>query len=203
MGSTRPILNLSDNKCLGFLIKDQLDPSLLTVEYAQTKQVVETVQAMGKNAWPGAKDLKNGCYNVSVHKSEILRLGFIFDGKLYFFERLPMGSSSSPKIFTDFMHFSLWVMKNDNSNLYHATVEASSIDTSSFITDSGIQTRNGLTTIALIFNHLDDILGGHQQNSIAWKQLKHSETILRRRSLRTKDAIAKPPSQVQQWEKSS
>ena len=36
---------------------DNLDPKLCTVEYAQTRQVVETVQAMGKNAWLWAKDL--------------------------------------------------------------------------------------------------------------------------------------------------
>ena len=47
-GSTRPILNLSDKKIFHYSINDLIDPKLCTVEYAQTKQVVETVRALGK-----------------------------------------------------------------------------------------------------------------------------------------------------------
>ena len=43
-GSTRPILNLSDKKIFHYSINDIIDPKLCTVEYAQTKQVVETVR---------------------------------------------------------------------------------------------------------------------------------------------------------------
>ena len=83
-GTTRPILNLSDKKEVGFSINDLLDPTLCTVEYAQTKQVVETVRALGKGAWLWAKDLKDGYYNVSVHKSDVLKLGFVFEERVYF-----------------------------------------------------------------------------------------------------------------------
>ena len=97
------------------------------------------------------------------------------------------------------MHFPLWAIKTDKPHLYYTTVNASDIDTSSFISESDVYTKNGRTTIALIFHYLDDILGGHKKRSIAWKQFRHSESILRKLSLRTKDAKAKPPSQVQQW----
>ena len=41
------------------------------------------------------KDLKDGYYNVSVNKKDIHKLGFMFDGKMYMFQRFLMGSSSS------------------------------------------------------------------------------------------------------------
>ena len=58
-GSTRHILNSSGTMLFDHSINDIIDPELCTVEYAQTKQVVETVRALGKNAWLWAKDLKD------------------------------------------------------------------------------------------------------------------------------------------------
>ena len=107
-GSTRHILNLSDKTTFHYSINNLIDPKVCTVEYAQTKQIVETVRALGKNAWLLAKDLKVGYYTVSVNEKDIHKLSFIFDGKIYMFQRLPMGLSSSSNIFTEFMHFWLW-----------------------------------------------------------------------------------------------
>ena len=198
-GTTRPILNLSDKKNIGISINQMLDPSLCTVEYAQTKQVVETVRALGKNAWLWAKDLKDGYYNVPIHKSDVFKLGFIFEGKIYVFQRLPMGLSSSPKIFTDFMKFPIWAIKADKPDLYYIMVDPSLINTDNFISDADIYKTHSSATLAIIFYYLDDILGGHPSESKAWDQFNHSEQILRKLSLRTKNAKAKPPAQVQQW----
>ena len=67
------------------------------------------------------------------------------------------------------------------------------------IQNSDLHAKNGLTTVATIFHYLDDTLGGHQIESKAIEQFEHSEAILRKLSLRTKESKAKPPSQVQQW----
>ena len=182
-----------------FSINEKLDPQLCTVEDAQTKQVVETVQAMGKDAWLWAKDLQDGYYNVSVHPDDVHKLGFVFDGRIYFFARLPMGSSSSPKLFTDFMHFPLWAIKSDRQNIYYVSASTQSVNTDNFMQGSDIHVTDDITTIALIFHYLDDILGGHREPDIAWKQFRHSEKILQSLSLRTKDSKSKPPSQTQQW----
>ena len=47
-GSTRPILNLFDQTKFNYCINNLMDPKLCMVDYAQTKQVVETVWALGK-----------------------------------------------------------------------------------------------------------------------------------------------------------
>ena len=66
--STRRILNLSDETTFKHSINNLIDPKFSTVEHAQTKQVIETVWALGKNAWSWAKDSKHGHYNASVKK---------------------------------------------------------------------------------------------------------------------------------------
>ena len=50
-GSTRHILNLSTKTKFDYSINNLIDTKLCTVEYVQTKQFVETVLALGKNAW--------------------------------------------------------------------------------------------------------------------------------------------------------
>ena len=160
-GSTRPILNLSDKTLFNYSINNLIDPKLCTVEYAQTKQVVETVRALGKNAWLWAKDLKDGYYNASVNKRDIHKLGFIFEGKIYIFQRLPMGLSSSPNIFTEFMHFPIWAMKYDRLDLYYKKVDENLINLDNFIKDADITKSGSTAKLALLFYYLDDILGGH------------------------------------------
>ena len=55
------------------------------------------------------------------------------------------------------------------------------------------------TTIASLFHYLDDTFRGHSIESKAWKQFHHSERILKKLSLKTKDPKAKSPAQAQQW----
>ena len=119
---------------------------------------------MGKGVWLWAKDLKDGYYNVSVDKSDVYRLCFIFDNKIYVFQRLPMGLSSSPKIFTEFMHFPIWAIKRNRENLYYTKVTKDSIDLNNFRKDSDISVlADNLIELAIIFHYLDNILGGMRQ----------------------------------------
>ena len=57
-GSTRRILNLSDETMFNHSINNLIDPNLCTVEYAQTKQIVETVLALEKKCLVIGKRLK-------------------------------------------------------------------------------------------------------------------------------------------------
>ena len=74
---TRPILDLFEKTIFNYSVNNLIDPKLCTVEYAQTKQVIETVHALGKNAWVWAKDLKDGWHDVSVNEKDIHNLGFM------------------------------------------------------------------------------------------------------------------------------
>ena len=200
-GSTRPILNMSDSSIFQFCVNEFLNPELCTVEYAQFKECVSIVNSLGKGAYLWAKDIQDGYYNVTVHKSDIYNLAFWFDGKIYIFQRLPMGLSSSPKIFTDFMHFPIWAIKQNNPSLYYINVPASEIDITNFRNDSDIVYDNKTDTykVAVVFYYMDDILGGHTNKDIAWLQFNHSEQILKLLNLPTKQAKARIPNQYQKW----
>ena len=109
-----------------------------------------------------------------------------------------MGLSSSPNIFTNFMKFPIWAIKADKPDLYYIMVDPSLIDTNNFITDADVSKSQSSAVLAIIFYYLDDILGGHPSESKAWDQFYHSEKILKKLSLQTKDSKSKPLSQIQQ-----
>ena len=199
-GSTRSILNHSDARGVEYSVNDVLDKNWCTVEYAQTKELVEIATAVGKGGWLWAQDLLNGYYNVSVHKDDIYKLGFKFDGQNYLLIRLPMGLSSSPNIFTEFMHFPIWAIKNDEPDNYYITVRSDALDLKNFRADSDIvQLKESEYRLAVIFNYLDDILGGHPKREIAMHQFQHCRKTLEKLSLATKNGKDRPPSQVQKW----
>ena len=164
-----------------------------------SRQVVQIVRAFGKNAWLWDKDLKDWYYNVPIHKDDVHKLGFVFEGKIYLFQRLPMGLSSSPKIFTDFMNFPIWAIKMDRPDLYYVMVDPELINLDSFIANADVYKTDSFAVLASLFYYLDDILGGHSSEKKAWQQFRHSEKILRKLSLQTKDSKSKPPAQIQQW----
>ena len=137
-GSTRPILNLSDTAGTKDCINNHLNPELTTVEYVQQKELIYTILAMGKGAYLWAKDLENGYNNVPICESDIYNLGFTLDNKIYLYQVLPMGLSSSPKIFTDFMHFPIWAIKNNKPDIYYTWVHPDNICINDCTADSDI-----------------------------------------------------------------
>ena len=166
-GSTRPILNLSDKSKRKKSVNEQLKPNLCTVEYVQQKELIHMIKALGKGAYLWAKDLQWGYNNVSIHKNDIRNLGFTFQNEIYLYQVLPMGLSSAPKIFTEFMHFPVWAMKNDQPSLYYLYVNKNSLNPNHFSAEADIQlcTRTEIYRIAMITYYLDDILGGHPTKS--------------------------------------
>ncbi|MCP4910588.1 MAG: hypothetical protein GY907_07760, partial [Bacteroidetes bacterium] len=112
-----------------------------------------------------------------------------------------MGLSSSPKIFTDFMHFPIWAIKHDKPALYYQQVHPSLINLKDFRKDSDIiyDPSRDRYYMANIFYYMDDILGGHLKKKTAWKQFEHSEKILKKLGLPTKAAKARFPDQCQKW----
>ena len=153
--------------------------------------------ALTKDAYLWSKDLKDGYYNISVHKSDIFNLSSKFAGKIYLSQTVPVGLSSSPKIFIDFMKFPIWTIKQDNKNLYCILKQLSHIDMDNFRKDCDIQVRDDAVIKATIFNYLDDMLEWHKTKAGAQQRFEHSEDILKLLFLQTKTAKAKPPSQRQ------
>ena len=215
----RPILNLSDKSVIGSSINDHLSEELCTVEYVQQLEIIETLRALGPNAWLWAKDLKWGYNNVPIRKADVRYLCFYFMGKIYCYQVLPMGLASSPKIFTDFMSFSIWAAKHEKPPLHYIVTNNTIVDPSNFgkcadITEyvsgkdknASCKTKKASSNdeiteykVAILLNYLDDILGGHKTLQLAQAQYDHVESVLNKLQLQSQPNKARPPAQVQIW----
>lgn len=112
-----------------------------------------------------------------------------------------MGLAASPRIFTEFMHFPMWAIKNDRPDLYFMQRDCSKIDIRNFRKQADIHWNPAHNSykIAMIDIYMDDILGGHPNEDKAWQQWNHSEVVLKRFPLPTKTAKGRPPNQIQIW----
>ena len=127
-------------------------------------------------------------------------LGFMFDGKIYLFERLPMSLSSSPNVFTEFMHFSIWALKRDRSDLQYEEVDESLINLDNFIKQADVYERGSTGMLEILFYYLDDVLGGHHVEDKAWEEFSHSEEkTFDFTTTSNKKRKGKTPAQRQQW----
>ena len=122
--------------------------------------------------------MKDDHYNASVNEKHVHELGFMFDGKFYLFQHLPIGSFSSPNIFTELILFVIWALKQDIPDLYCKEVEESLINLDAFIKEAEVK-RESTAKLAILFHHLNDMLEGHPVEDKAWEQFSHSEKVLK------------------------
>ena len=205
-GEFRGILNLSDRSVTGTSINDCLHKKFKTVEYIAQCEIIERMIAVGKGAWLWVKDLEDGFHNVPIHNDDIFRLCIRFEGKIYAFQRLPMGLSSSPNLFTEFMHFPLWAVANhegpeemsDDESLYYLTIDSRIVDISHF-REAADLTQIGSSPfyrMSLIDSYVDDIFGLHIDKAKSWLQWFHSESVFNMMNLKCKSAKGRKPAQV-------
>ena len=206
-GTFRGILNLSDTSVTGISVNMCLKAEYKTVEYVAQCEIIEKMLAVGRGAWLWVKDLEDGYHNVPVHEDDLMRLCVRFDGKVYAFQRLPMGLASSPNIFTEFMHFPLWAMSNDKDlnsapwsdpTLYYMIVDSRKVDISKFREGSDIHQIDDspFYRMCLVDSYVDDMFGLHPDEDSSWDQWNHSETVLEQMNLKCKVAKGKEPSQI-------
>ena len=204
----RGILNLSDRSVTGTSINDCITEVFRHVEYIAQCEIIERMIAVGKGAWLWVKDLDTGFHNVPVHVDDIYRLCIRFKGRIWAFQRLPMGLTSSPNLFTEFMHFPLWAITHhkglkekpwfEDDSLYYIEIDSRIIDISHF-REAADLTQIGDTPIyrmALIDSYVDDIFGLHINPTKSWKQWHHSEAVFNKMNLKCQSEKGRKPAQV-------
>ncbi len=109
-----------------------------------------------------------------------------------------MGLASSPRIFTEFMHFPVWAIKNDKPELYYKYIDAPKIASYVYRKDADISFDENTQQfkVALIDIYVDDLFGGHSDPTIAQQQWDHSELVLSDFGLPTKKAKGRPPNPI-------
>ena len=175
-GRVRPILNLSDTSIFNYSINDQIkanNEEWSTVNYIQQCEIIEFIHALGIGAWIWCVDLKWGYNNVPIHKDHVRFLAFEFDGKYWCYQVLPMGATSGPFLFTDFMEFTKFAIKSSNPQIFYITLDPNEIQVELFRDQADIHIiDNDQVQLALMDNYLDDMFGGHKDKDIAFQQLQ-------------------------------
>ena len=204
-GEFRGILNLSDKSVTGTSVNECIEEEYRHVEYIAQCEIIERMIAVGRNAWLWVKDLDTGFHNVPVHEDDIYRLCIRFEDKIYAFQRLPMGLTSSPNLFTEFMHFPLWAIANHeglkelkNESLYYLTIDSREVDISHF-REAADLTQIGETPfyrMSLIDSYVDDIFGLHIDPIKSWMQWFHSESVFHKMNLKCKPEKGHKPAQI-------
>jgi hypothetical protein len=198
----RGILNLSDHSITTVSVNDCIAEPFRTVVYIWLREIITMMMAVGTDGLLWVKDLEDGFHNVPVRAVDQRRLGIRFQNKYYLFQRLPMGLTSSPHLFTKFMKFPLFAATHDSSidthKRYYIDIDSRSVDISVFRPCSDL-TQIGTTPfyrMVLVSSYVDDIFGLALSPSQATAQWDHSEAIFERMNLRCKVKKGRPPARV-------
>lgn len=111
------------------------------VQYDTIDKVISLVQYFGRGAFMAKSDIKDAFRIVPIHPSDYHLLGFTWKSKYYYDRCLPMGASSSCKIFEELSQALVWIMLNK----YHASGISHILDDFFFISSSVEKCREDLS----------------------------------------------------------
>ena len=194
-GSVRPVVNYS-KKIKGTSLNDLLNPDWCTVEYIQFREIVYTINHMGRGAMMWVKDLEDGYFNIKIRPDQTKSLAFSFAGLLFIPMVLVFGLSTAPLIFTMFMWFAVMAIRFSDGNLMWTHTTTSKFRRELFQTDADIFTVNNTTYFPLVMYYLDDMFGVHRPQFVH-KQYKLAGDTLKKLGLTTKQPKDRPPNTTQ------
>ena len=114
-GEYRVIHNLSHP--FGKSVNDGIPTEFSTVQYATVSDAISHILSFGKNCFMAKTDIKSAYRIVPIHPSDQKLLGFKWRGNYYFDKCLPMGCSSSCKIFETFSTALEWIISQKLTNV--------------------------------------------------------------------------------------
>ena len=137
-GKWRPIVHLSYKPSEDmFSVNDLLCEYMKTVQYVRFIEVVNLVNNAGKGAFIFLIDAQDAYYRVPIAADDWKYMGIRWAKKLWVFQSLQMGCSSSPRIYTMFADAVEYICVNKNAKLFF---------------------RNGLQQLR---HYIDDFFGAH------------------------------------------
>ena len=93
-------------------INSNIDPKWASVKYASIMDAVHIILQMGRGCYLAKTDIQSAFRLVPIHPSDYHLLCFTFEEKFYYDKCLPMGSSSSCRIFESIATLIEWIAKN-------------------------------------------------------------------------------------------
>lgn len=114
-GEFRMIHHLSFPK--GSSVNDGILPENSSVHYSTIQEAIRYVTSVGRNCYLAKTDIKNAFRIIPVHPDKYPILGICWDDLYYYDKCMPMGCSSSCKIFETFSTAIEWVARHKCSIL--------------------------------------------------------------------------------------
>lgn len=109
-GDFRMIHHLSFPK--GSSVNDGISPENSSVSYSTIQDAISYIKAVGQHCFLAKTDIKNAFRIIPVHPDDYPMLGICWKGLYYYDRAMPMGCSSSCKIFETFSTAVEWVARH-------------------------------------------------------------------------------------------
>ena len=93
-------------------VNDLIPPECSSVQYDSIDTVIDIIQSIGIACLMAKTDLKDAFRIIPIHPSQYRFLGFCWNGQYYYDKCLPMGCSSSCKIFETLSTCLQWIMEH-------------------------------------------------------------------------------------------
>lgn len=148
-GQFRLLHNLSypyDDRSVNFNISRENS----SVKYSNINHAIHLIQQHAPRAAMAKSDIKEAFRLIPLHPSQFHLTGFKWRGKYYYDKCLPMGSSSSCKIFETFSSALLWILINK----YEITSVVKILDDFLFVETSHTLCRRNLFTFLAMCEYL-------------------------------------------------
>lgn len=113
-GEFRLIHHLSYPK--GFSVNDQIPKENSSVRYASVDSAIAAIKRLGPGCFLAKTDIQSAFRLMPIHPSDYPLLGFTFKEKFYYDKVLPMGASSSCKLFERFSSSLEWISRKKLNN---------------------------------------------------------------------------------------
>lgn len=144
-GGVRPIHHLSAPKN-GISVNSSLNEESRSVEYVKFHEVVEIVDAVGKDGWIWVVDAEDAYLRVPIQEPDWKYIAMEWFGLLFVFTCLTFGLSSACRIYTHFADAIEWIIASHDPSIFF------------------------MGLLQLIRHYLDDFFGGHPSRTVAQRQ---------------------------------
>ena len=171
----RPIQHLSaprDDSCVA--VNETLFDWMKHHVYPLFRSIVKMFFALGVGAYIWVVDAKDAFLQVLVQKSDWRFLAVRWNGFIFILTCLAFGLSSAPWIYTKFADAILWIIRNNDKELFHLNYEGS--------------------MLALVDHFLDDNYGGHITKELSTAQFNVLLQTFKDLQVPTKFSKVSPPN---------
>ena len=102
-------------------VNSTIPDSRKRVQYASIQDAISIIQSLGKDSCMGKMDIASAFTLVPIHPNDYPLLGFLWQGKYYFYKTLPQGAASSCYIFEKIATALQWILQHKFgvSNVIH------------------------------------------------------------------------------------